>query len=67
MPLFRRMAIERKPIGNLITCRDCDAFGYVAMTGGGVTLPPGWRMAWVGLRPLYICGECAAKRRKRFI
>lgn len=63
---YHRETAKPKPIGNLITCRDCDAFGYIAMTGGGVTLPPGWRMAWVGLRPLYICGECAAKRRKRF-
>ena len=66
MKPFHREATKPKPTGNLITCRDCAAFGYIAMTGGGVTLPPGWRMAWVGLRPLYICGECAAKRRKRF-
>jgi hypothetical protein len=64
MKLFQREAEKSKPMGNLITCHDCGGFGYVALSGGDVILPPGWRMAWVRLRPLYICGECAKKRRE---
>jgi hypothetical protein len=64
MKLFRREAEKSKPMGNLITCHDCGGFGYIAISGGEVILPPGWRMAWVRWKPLYICGDCAKKRRK---
>ena len=66
MKIFKREIPQPKPMGNLIRCRDCEAFGYIALSGGEIVLPPGWRLAWVGCKPLYICGECAAKRRKRF-
>ena len=64
--LFHREAAEPKPIGNLIRCYDCGGFGYIVLSGGEVILPPGWRMAWKWWKPLYICGECAGKRRALF-
>ena len=67
MALFHREIAEPKPIGNLIRCHDCKAFGYIAMSGGEIILPTGWRMAWRGLKPLYICGGCAGRRRKMIL
>lgn len=52
----------------MIRCHDCRQLGYIAVYGGGeYTLPDGWRLTWAGLKPLYICGQCAQIRRKQFI
>ena len=64
MRKFTREAEKSRVLGNLAQCHDCGGFGYIVLSGGEVILPPGWRMAWVGLKLLYICGGCAEKRRK---
>lgn len=65
--IFQRLTAERPPLGNVIRCHDCRGFGYIAVSGADYTMPPGWRLAWVRFKPLYICGACAEKRRKQFI
>ena len=65
--LFKREATQPRTVGNLIQCHDCRQFGYIAISGGDQIISPGWRLAWVGLKPLYICGECARKRRTEFL
>ena len=56
---------KRPVLGKVIECHDCRELGYVAITKGlRFTLPSDWKMAWCGLKPLFICGDCSAERRK---
>lgn len=54
---------QPKPLGGMIRCHDCGATGQIVVYPDGHILPDGWVMAWVGLKPLYNCQKCGAKRR----
>ena len=65
--MYRREATEKKPRLKAVRCHDCNALGDMSVSGREYQLPSGWLMTWVWLNPLFICGACAEKRRKRFI
>ncbi len=58
---------RKKVKGDVILCHDCSKYGYIVFDPGGYTLPPSWIMANVRFKSLYLCGDCAAKRRRQFL
>lgn len=51
--------------GLVFRCQDCRDPGYVIPHLFSLPeIPYGWRMNWVGLKPLLLCPDCVARRRK---
>ena len=65
MGFFKHKPQRQKPIGGgLIECYDCHELGHIAVYTDGYALPQGWVMAWVGVKPIFTCPRCGAKRRE---
>lgn len=75
MRLFHRLFPEQrvpqysrsKSVFDTIQCYDCGRTARIEIYLDGYILPEGWVMAWRGLKPLYNCPNCGAKRRETIL
>lgn len=51
--------------GRVIKCYDCGKYGFLATPEYGYhQITDGWKIVWVGLKPIFICDRCQENRRK---
>jgi hypothetical protein len=63
--IFKKERKQPKIHGKVVLCHDCGQIGYVVWDiGSDVTMPQGWKIVWVGFKPIFICGDCQDERRK---